>query len=170
MGTTTLKLYSLEYKETKTYIVAALFVLGNLLLPQLCHWIPNGGATLLPIYFFTLVGAYKFGWKVGLLTALLSPSINHILFGMPSLEMLPIIIMKSSLLAIAAGLAAKRYQRVSLLILAAVVLSYQSIGTLGEWVITGSLDNAIQNFRIAIPGMLLQIIGGYLVIKYLLKN
>ena len=69
MKTTTIRLYSLDYNNVKTYFAAALFILGNLVLPQLCHLIPQGGLTLLPIYFFTLIAAYKYGWKVGLLTA-----------------------------------------------------------------------------------------------------
>lgn len=77
----TVKLYSLGYKEAKTYLFAALFIIGNILFPQLCHLIPNGGHIFLPIYFFTLIGAYKYGWKVGLLTAVLSPIINSALLG-----------------------------------------------------------------------------------------
>ena len=83
MKTTTIRLYSLDYSNVKTYFAAALFILGNLVLPQLCHLIPQGGLTLLPIYFFTLIAAYKYGWKVGLLTAVFSPVLNHLLFGMP---------------------------------------------------------------------------------------
>ena len=55
---TTVKLYSLEYREAKTYSLAALFVAGNIVLPQLCHTVHMGGPTWLPIYLFTLVGAY----------------------------------------------------------------------------------------------------------------
>lgn len=72
MEAKTVKLYALQYNSAKTYLVAALFILGNIVLPQLCHLIPQGGVTWLPIYFFTLVGAYKYGWRVGLLTALAS--------------------------------------------------------------------------------------------------
>ena len=49
MKTTTIRLYSLDYNNVKTYFAAALFILGNLVLPQLCHLIPQGGLTLLPI-------------------------------------------------------------------------------------------------------------------------
>ena len=49
---TTVKLYSLSYSNVKTYMVAALFIAGNIILPQLCHLIPQGGMILLPIYFF----------------------------------------------------------------------------------------------------------------------
>ena len=67
MQTTSVKLYSLEYSEAKTYLAAALFLAGNIVLPQLFHTIRLGGPTWLPIYFFTLVGAYKYGWRAGLL-------------------------------------------------------------------------------------------------------
>ena len=76
MKETTLNLYALDYRDMRTYMVAMLFILGNMVLPQLCHLIPQGGITWLPIYFFTLIGAYKYGWKVGLLTGVLSPILN----------------------------------------------------------------------------------------------
>lgn len=167
---TAVKLYSLGYSDIKTYMVAALFIAGNIVLPQLCHLIPQGGMILLPIYFFTLIAAYKFGWKAGLLTAVLSPVVNSLCFGMPALALLPVILVKSSLLAVFAALAASRFQKVSLLILAAVVVAYQLVGGVAEWAITGSLDVALQDFRLGYPGMLLQIAGGYAVLRYLLKK
>ena len=96
---TSAKLYSLSFSNVKTYLFAFLFVAGNIALPQLCHLVPMGGPTLLPIYFFTLIAAYKFGFRVGLLTALLSPVINHLLFGMPAAAALPVLLIKSGLLA-----------------------------------------------------------------------
>lgn len=167
---TTVKLYSLDYNNSRTYQVATLFVLGNLVLPQLFHLLPQGGVTWLPIYFFTLAGAYKYGWKVGLLTAIFSPAINSLLFGMPLLAALPAILLKSVLLAAAAGFAASRFQRISLPILLLVVLAYQVVGTLGEWAMTGDFFRALQDFRIGLPGMFLQIIGGYLVIKHFITK
>ena len=103
MESTTVKLYSLNYGNVRTYLAASLFIVGNILFPQFFHLIPQGGITWLPIYFFTLIGAYKYGWKVGLLTAVLSPIINSSLFGMPMPVVLPAILLKSVLLAIAAG-------------------------------------------------------------------
>lgn len=167
---TAVKLYSLGYSDIKTYMVAALFIAGNIVLPQLCHLIPQGGMILLPIYFFTLIAAYKFGWKAGLLTAVLSPVVNSLCFGMPALALLPVILVKSSLLAVFAALAASRFQKVSLLLLAVVVMAYQLVGGVAEWAITGSLDAALQDFRLGYPGMLLQIAGGYAVLRYLLKK
>src|SRR5574344_194474 len=142
---------NLTFKALETWLLAGAFVAGNLLLPQLCHLIPSGGLILLPIYFFTLVAAYKFGLKTGLLTALLSPVLNSLLFGMPVVAMLPIILVKSTLLAVAASMVASRSRQVSLLLLALVVLSYQLVGGLAEWGLTGSLTSALQDFRLGFP-------------------
>lgn len=166
---TTVKLYDLGYTEAKTYLTAALFVAGNIALPQLFHLVPQGGVTWLPIYFFTLIGAYKYGWKTGLLTAVASPLVNSLMFGMPVFGLLPVILLKSVLLAVAAGYAAHRWQKVSLPLMLAVVLSYQVTGTFGEWLMEGSFYDAVQDFRIGVPGMLLQIFGSYLFIRYLIK-
>lgn len=164
----TVKLYSLPYREAKTYWVASLFVAGNVVLPQLCHLIPQGGVIWLPIYFFTLIGAYKYGWRVGVLTAVLSPLVNSALFGMPAVAVLPAILLKSCVLSLVAGFVAAKFRRASLLLLAAVVLAYQIIGGLGEWAMTGSWQVAMQDFRIGVPGMLVQIFGGYLFINRLI--
>lgn len=167
---TTVKLYSLPYNDAKTYLTALLFIAGNVMFPQLLHLIPQGGVMWLPIYFFTLIGAYKYGWKTGLLTAIASPLVNSWLFGMPAPAVVPAILLKSVILALAAGLVAHRFQKISLPLLQAVVLTYQILGTLGEWAMSGSLLYAIQDFRLGIPGMLLQILGGYAIIRYLIRK
>ena len=170
MEASNVNLYTWGYRESKTYLAVLLFVIGNIALPQICHLVPQGGMMLLPIYFFTLIGAYKFGWKVGLLTAVFSPLVNSALFGMPMPAVLPAILLKSILLALAAGFVAYKYNKVSIALLLATVLAYQILGTLGEWAMKGDLYLAMQDFRIGIPGMLLQIVGGYAVIKYLMKR
>lgn len=170
MNATTVNLYSWEYNRMKTYLAAALFVTGNILLPQLCHTVHLGCPTMLPIYFFTLVGAYKYGWRVGLLTALASPLVNSALFGMPAAAGLPAILLKSVLLALAAGFAASHFKRATIGLFAAVVLFYQVTGTLGEWAIKGDFFLAVQDFRIGLPGMLLQVFGGWAIVKFLIRK
>ncbi len=169
MSTNT-KLYAYSFSSVKTYLFALLFVAGNLLLPQLAHLVPNGGPTLLPIYFFTLIAAYKYGLKTGLLTAILSPVLNHLIFGMPILAFLPVILIKSTLLAIAAAYAAKYFQKVSILILVLVVLSYQIVGTLAEWLIVQDFFIAVQDFRLGLIGMAVQVLGGFVVLKIITKS
>lgn len=166
---TSVKLYSLNYSRVKTYLFALLFVAGNVALPQLCHLIPYGGPTLLPIYFFTLIASYKYGFRVGLLTAILSPVINHLLFAMPSEAALLVILIKSTLLAGASALAARTLKAITLLSILGVVLSYQIIGTAFEWAVLGNFYAAAQDFRIGIPGMMIQWLGGYALLKAIAK-
>ena len=166
----TVKLYSLGWQEMRTYLFALLFIVGNIALPQLCHLIPQGGLILLPIYFFTLIAAYKFGFRVGLLTAILSPLVNSALFGMPPAAALPIIMIKGVLLAGAAAWMASKSKGASLLALIGVVLAYQLFGGLIEWAMTGSLASALQDWKLGWPGMLLQAVGGWLVLNYLWRK
>ena len=170
MQTANEKLYALSYAESRTYWIAALFVLGNIALPQLCHTLHMGGPTWLPIYFFTLVGAYKYGWRAGLLTAVASPAANALLFGMPAAALLPAIVLKSVVLALTAGWCAARFRRASLLLLGAVVMAYQTLGTLGEWALVGDLRTALQDFRLGLPGMLLQVFGGWALINHVIRK
>ncbi len=167
MISTTFHPLNLKLSNKKTYLFVFLFVAGNLILPQLCHLIPSGGLIFLPVYFFTLVASYKFGFKAGLLTALLSPLLNSVLTGMPPMVALPVILLKSSLLAFIAAYVARTFKKVSIVLLILVVLSYQIAGSLVEWAITQSFAKAIQDITIGIPGMLIQIFGGWFVLKKL---
>lgn len=164
------KLYSLEYRNARTWLFALLFVAGNMVVPQLFHLMPQGGVKWLPVYFFTLVAAYKYGWRVGLLTAVVSPLANSMCFGMPPAPALPAILLKSGLLAIFAGIAARRFRKASLWILAGVVLAYQTVGTLGEWCMKGDFWLAAQDFRLGLPGMCLQVFGGWLFINRIIRK
>ena len=167
---TTVRLYSLGWREVRTYMFALLFIAGNIVLPQLCHLIPQGGLMLLPIYFFTLIAAYKFGFRVGLLTAVLSPLINSALFGMPPAAALPIITIKGVLLAGAAAWMASKSKGASLLALIAAVLGYQLAGGAIEWAMTGSVASALQDWKLGWPGMMLQAVGGWLILNHLFKK
>ena len=163
----TVRLYTLNYDEAKTYLWAAVFVACNLVLPQLFHLIPQGGIIFSPLSLVILAGAYKFGWKTGLLAALLSPLVNHLLTGMPAWEVLPVMTLKLSVLALVAGLAAQHFKTISLPLLIGVVLASKAIGCLGELAITGGIAATIADFTIGWPGLLLQVIGAWLIIKFI---
>ena len=162
----TVRLYTLNYDEAKTYLWAAFFVVCNLVLPQVFHLIPQGGIIFSPLSLVILVGAYKFGWKAGLLAALASPFVNHLLTGMPAWEVLPVMTMKLAVLALVAGLTAHHFKTVTLTLLLGVVLVTKSIGALGELVLTGGITATITDFTIGWPGILLQIVGTFFILKY----
>ena len=111
-----------------------------------------------------------FSWRVGLLTAIFSPLVNSALFGMPPVGALPAILLKSVLMAVIGGYVAARFNKATILLLMVVVLSYQILGTLGEWAMKGDFWLAAQDFRIGIPGMLLQVLGGWFFINRLIRK
>ncbi len=167
---TAVNIQSLRFTQSRTWLFAVLFIFGNILLPAIVHTVPGGGPTWLPIYFFTLIGAYIFGWRVGLLTALLSPLVNSALTGMPGVDVLPAIMIKSILLALAASLAAGKYRRVSFAAIALVIVAYQMVGSLIEWGITRDITLALQDVTKAWPGMLVQLFVGWTLIKMLTRQ
>ena len=160
------RLYALNYDEAKTYLWATVFVACNLVLPQLFHLIPQGGVIFSPLSLVILAGAYKFGWKTGLLAALASPLVNHAITGMPAWEVMPVMTLKLAVLALIAGFAAQRFKTVSLPLLIGVVLVSLAIGCLGEFILTGGIAATIADFTIGWPGLLLQVFGAWLILKY----
>ena len=160
------RLYALNYDEVKTYHWAAVFVACNMVLPQLFHLIPQGGIIFSPLSLVILAGAYKFGWKTGLLAAVLSPLVNHFAFGMPQWSVLQVMMLKLAVLAVVAGLAAQHFKTVSLPLIIGVVLVSMAIGCLGEFILTGGIDATIADFTIGWPGLLLQVFGSWLILKY----
>ena len=136
------------------------------MLPQLFHLIPQGGVIFSPLSLVILAGAYKFGWKTGLLAALASPLVNHAITGMPAWEVLPVMTLKLAVLAMVAGLAAQRFKTVNLPLLIGVILVSKAIGCLGEFILTGGIAATIADFTIGWPGLLLQVFGAWLILKY----
>jgi hypothetical protein len=166
---TNIRLYSLTYSEIRTYMMAALFVVCNIALPQLFHLIPQGGIIFSPLSLVIMAGAYKFGWRTGLLAALASPLVNHLLFGMPAANVMLLMAVKLSLLAVIAGLAAQYFKKVNLLILVGVVLATKALGFLVEFLFTGGVAATVQDFTVGWPGLLLMVFGTYAILK-LFKN
>jgi len=164
---TSVRLYALNFDEAKTYLWAALFVACNLLVPQLFHLIPQGGVIFSPLSLIILVGAYKFGWKTGLLAAVLSPLVNHLMTGLPAWGVMPVMTLKLAVLAVVAGLVAQRFQKVSLPLILGVVLVSKCLGCLGELLLTGGVSATIADFTIGWPGLLMQVFGAWFILTYI---
>ena len=120
-----------------------------------------------PLSFVILAGAYKLGWRVGLLAAVFSPLVNHLLTGLPAWDVLQVMTLKLVALAMIAGLTAQYFKKATLPLIIGVVLAAEAIGGLGELLLTGGVDATIQDFTIGYPGLLLQVIGTYLICKYI---
>ena len=159
----------LGLRDKEFYLWSAVFILGNLALPQLCHLAALGGKVWLPIYFCTILAASRYGWKVGALTAVFSPILNHLIFAMPPAEVLPVILVKSLLIAAIAPLMAKRFGVGSLLALALTIVGYQFFGGIYETLTVNSAA-ALGDLQSGWPGLLVQLLGCWLILKLLNKQ
>jgi len=160
-----INIINLDYKNPNFYFFSLIFALGNVLLPMIFHVFRLGGNIFLPIYFFTLIAAYKFGWKTGILACTLTPFLNYFITGMPALSMIPVVLVKGSILVFAAYLVSKNTEKISIQNLIYVVASYQLFGAVFEALWQKSAIIAISAVFIAWPGMLLQIFLGYMVLS-----
>lgn len=153
---------TLTLGNIRTYLFAALFAVGNVVLPQLCHLLPQGGLIFQPIYFFTLIAACRFGWRVALLTAVVSPLINTLLFSMPSGTMLPVVLIKSVVLALAVSKVVAFRSTHQMLFIIAVLIGVQFVGALAEWALLSSVSTLLLCF----PGVALQIVAAYWIAEH----
>ena len=70
------------------------------------------------------------------------------------------------LLAMVAGLTAQHFKKATLPLIIGVVLAAEALGGLGELALTGGIAATVQDFTVGYPGLLLQVIGTYLICKY----
>lgn len=118
----------------------------------------------LPIYFFTLIAAQRYGYQVALLTAVMTPIVGNLCFGAPASAMIPDMLFKGSCLAITGYFFAQKIENKLLASVLAVLCSWTFVG-LVELPFAG-FAYAFQDFVTGIPGMAMMIVGSWLVSKY----
>ena len=148
---------AMTFLNYRTYLWSLLFVAGNVLLPQLCHGIPDGGKIFMPLMFFSLIAAARFGLCCGMLTAVLSPLAGWALSGMPAGTMLAAVVLKSLLIVGAVGVWRLRGYSFSLLNTVFLVVGYQLAGFLIEGALFWGYAAAWNDLLLSWPGALVQI-------------
>ncbi len=157
---------ALTLRNRAAWLWAAVFVAGNLLFPQLCHMIPDGGKMLLPLMLFTMIATVRFGLWCGLLTALASPLASVLIFGAPSGPILTAVVIKSIVIALSFGLWREYKGGFSILSLAGLVVFCQlACLPLEGWLLFG-MSTSWNDLLISWPGMLLQWVAAVLAVKY----
>lgn len=150
---------ALTLDNWRTYLFATLFTAGNIALPQLCHLVPQGGLLFQPIYLFTLIAACRWGWRVALLTALVSPLLNTLWFGMPSVAMLPVVLLKSVVLALGVSWAMTSKVSKPLWVAVLFIIGAQLLGAVAEWALLSSATT----LWLCLPGVALQVVVASLI-------
>ena len=72
-------------QNTKTLVLAALFLALGLVLPFFTGQIPQIGSMLLPMHLPVLICGLLCGWQYGAAVGLILPMLRYFLFGMPPL-------------------------------------------------------------------------------------
>ena len=84
---------------------------------------------------------------------------------MPAWGVLPVMTVKLVVLAMVAGLTAQYFRKATLPILLGVVIVSELLGGIGEWALTGGITATVADFTIGWPGLLLQVLGAYLIVR-----
>ena len=160
---------ALDFSSLKLYAISTILAIGNILLVFLSHYIYIGntvaGKVILPLYFFTLVGTYYFGARAGFLTAFFSLIASRILAHMPADPVLFPVTLKLLFLIAFTSFIARETGKPTLSRLVYIVAGYQLAGTLIGLLFHGNLS--FSDYPTAVPGLLLQVFGGYVVLNIL---
>ena len=89
---------------TKKLVLSGLFVALGVILPILCHGIPNAGSVLLPMHIPVLLCGLICGWQYGLACGLLAPLLSSLITGMPPMAILPSMLCELAVYGLLAGL------------------------------------------------------------------
>ncbi len=155
--------------DARLYLATAAMVVGNLALPYAVHRVPDAGPMLMPILFFTLIAGWRYGLKAAVLTAALSPLVNHLLTGMPPALALRGLVLQSLALGVLAALAGLRGLRPNLANLALVVAIHQAMVLAPVLIDTGAAA-ALAGLRLHAPGILLQVLGGWAMLQMMVRS
>jgi LytS/YehU family sensor histidine kinase len=102
-------LIALKYKDIRSYLLTAAFVMLAVFVPWVFHQFHLAGPTFLPMHIFVLIAGLLFGWRAGLLVGLFTPLASYFISGMPALNILPQVIIEVSTYGIIAGILREKY-------------------------------------------------------------
>jgi len=158
---------TLSYRalELRTYLYATLFVAANVLLPQLFHIAGIGGAVFIPILFFTLLAAVRYGAACGATVALLSPLASFALVGMPAAPVLWVLMIKGAAMVGMAALLVQPGRKATLWKVAAVAVGAQIVGMALQGALLDGFTTAWNATAISWPGIAMQIAGVWAICK-----
>ncbi len=100
---------ALQYSDIRSYLITFVFILLSVAVPWTFHQFHLAGATFLPMHFFILIAGLLFGWRAGLIAGLCTPLASYAISYMPSLSVLPQIMIELSFYGFAAGILKEKF-------------------------------------------------------------
>lgn len=102
-------LMALRYKDVRSYLMTAAFVMLAVFVPWVFHQVHLAGPTFLPMHIFVLFAGLLFGWRAGLLVGLFTPIISYFLSGLPAVNILPQVVIEVAAYGFIAGWLREKY-------------------------------------------------------------
>ncbi len=162
----------LTFSEARYYIFSLVFIGLAVAAPSVFHQFNLAGAKFLPMHIFVLVAGLLFGWRTGVLVGVLSPLMSYGITHMPSMVILPEVVLELGIYGLAAGLLREKRLNIWAALLGAMV-----IGRLARLLFVlgfGLKTDPLYYFQISLPGILLQLalipVAVYLLQKFFFKN
>ncbi len=146
------------FTQVKLYMVSTMFVAGNIAFPVILHQFGIAGQLFLPLYFFSLLGGLTYGWRVGVVTGLVSPIMSFFISSMPPLSILPFVIIKSVVLGGCSGFLKERLPNHNWLAGLIAVTLTQFVGVVLIYALTHKSALALADLKVGYGGLLLQLI------------
>jgi len=179
---------TLKWDSIRAYLFICCFISLGVLVPWICHQFHLAGPTFLPMHYFVLIAGLLFGWRVGLITGLLTPLASYGISDMPVINTLPQVVIELSAYGALAGLLREKLTfrmpwsllgamiggRLALLLLSLIMYifigySYSPVG-----VETGPLQTLWVVVKQGWPGILIQLLTIPIVImlveKYVIRG
>jgi len=157
----------LSFSDAKLYIFSFVFTLSAVFFPWLLHQFNLAGSQFLPMHFFIMIAGFLFGWRTGLITGVLSPLMSFSLTHMPSVVILPEVILELAVYGFAIGLLREKKLNIWISLISAMAL-----GRLARALFVfsfGLKTNPLEYFQMSWPGVVLQIALVPLIIIFLQK-
>lgn len=149
---------SLLFSDLKLYLMASLLITSTVLFPVLLHNFGIAGQVFLPLYFFSLLAGLTYGWRCGLMVGILSPIVSFFFSSMPTLTLLPFVVIKSLSIGLTSGLLTKKFKtKNSFLLSLSSILFTQIIGLILIFSFTSNLNLALMDIKVGYLGLLLQL-------------
>ena len=167
MSTSTLRRTNIKTKG----IILALAITTAVVLPQLFHALGmiSGtgnmlGSTFLPMYIPVILAAFIGGPVVGLICGVVSPFISYAISGMPSVGIMPFMVVELATLGIVGGLLLKANMPIIVKLLITQIAGI-AVRALVVFVVvygfesqTVQMSSAFTTFTVALPGIVLQLV------------
>lgn len=152
--------------RTRWITLCGLFISLSVLLPIGFHSFGMGGRVFLPMHIPALLAGFLVGPGAGILVGLISPSLSHLLTGMPPTYAVPLMTLELAIYGLVAGITYNRLKLniylslITALLLGRVMfgLGLFVLGTLVELPYTAAAYFASGGFVVTgLPGIVLQI-------------